>query len=558
MAKSSTANGGTSFFNIDIQEVSSNKTQYVLRVRVRLTSRNVIDSNNRFRVTGAWTRDTSQSLNGTYSNTLVWTSGNLTVPRRSPGGGPTIIEVRLRWSGVEYWGSTLDGTAFFSVPAQAAVKPSAPGTPVVRPPVTPTSVALDWTAPVSNGGAAINDYRLQRATNSSFTSGSWSSYPAGRADTHTGLTPNTTYYFRVRARNSVGGGTWSGTRSVTTPPTTPGAPTSWPSFSDISATSVTIASHLASSTGGAPVLEYQGQVATNTAFTTGVRSVSLGTSRSGTVTGLPRATQHYGRTRARNSAGWGPWSTARPFTTLPAPPVLSNGATHHSVTRNSARVYGTPISDTGGQAPTNHRVQYNTSASESGASVRTAGSWAQVTLTGLSDDTTYYYRRSAANSGGWGPWTTWQSFTTLSAGPGDMEPPTFSEITETEARATWTIPALGGATFLRIESEWDTDPNFSNPWRSQMYSPETTTKRVGLLPGRTYYVRIRLVTTGEFGGTGAWAEGSFTTEGASPAPGLRVYTFVAGQRYECVVYTFVDGARKKLSVGTSVGGEMKS
>ena len=38
------------------------------------------------------------------------------------------------------------------------------------------------------------------------------------------LAPNTTYYYAVRARNSIGAGPWSEVRAVTTDPGTPDAP----------------------------------------------------------------------------------------------------------------------------------------------------------------------------------------------------------------------------------------------------------------------------------------------------------------------------------------------
>lgn len=555
MAKSNTRNGGLTYFNIDIERVSRTSTKETLRVRVRLTSPNVIDSNNDFRITGDWSFRDTVALNGIYSNQVVWTSPNLTVNRPGPTSDAVLtIKARLRWNGVEFWGGELDATDTYTVKRQDPVKPSAPGAPTFSS-VTTSSLKASWSAPPSNGGAKIQEYQARLSTTSSFSS-STPINTTSRSATFTGLSPNVTYYVRVRAKNSEGWGPYSSTKSVTTLMATPGAPSSAPTMSSITTNSMGVTSATISNAGGGTILEYQAQRATNTAFTSGVAAISLGTSRTGTFTGLARATRYYVRTRGRNAAGWGPWSSTRTVDTPPNVPTLSNGATHDTVTRNSFRVLGSPISDNGGQAPNNLRVQYNTSASTSGATIKTAGSWNAVSVTGLAPATQYYYRKSAANSAGWGPWTTWQAVTTLSAGPDDMEPPTFSEITETEARATWTIPDLGGATFSRIETEWDTDPDFSNPWRSQMYSQQTTTKRIDLLPGRTYYVRIRLVTTGEYGGTGAWAESSFTTAGDPPAPGLRVFAFVDGEPREGELYTFVDGVLKKLTVSAAVGEEV--
>lgn len=555
MAKSNTRNGGLTYFNIDIERVSRTSTKETLRVRVRLTSPNVIDSNNDFRITGDWSFRGTVSLSGSYSNSVVWTSSNLTVDRPGPTSDAVVTrKVRLRWNGVEFWGGELDGSDSYTIARQDPVKPTAPGAPTFSS-VTTSSLTASWAAPTSNGGAKITEYRARLSTTSDFSSSTLIT-TSSRSATFTGLSPNKTYYVRVRAVNSEGSGPWSATRSVKTLMATPGAPGAAPIMSSVTTSSMVVTSSSISNAGGGTILEYQAQRATNSAFTTGVSTISLGTSLSGTMSGLSRATLYYLRTRGRNAAGWGPWSAARSRSTLADPPVLSNVASHNSVTRGSVQILGTPISNNGGQAPTNLQVQYNTSASTSGATTKVANGWHAITITGLSPATQYYYRKSAANSAGWGPWTSWQTFTTLAAGPDDMEPPTFSEITETEARATWTIPDLGGATFLYIETQWDTDPDFSNPWRSQMYSQQTTTKRIDLLPGRKYYVRIRLVTTGEFGGTGAWAEASFTTAGDPPDPGLRVFAFVDGEPREGELYTFVGGVLKKLTVSAAVGEEV--
>ena len=59
-------------------------------------------------------------------------------------------------------------------------------------------VALVWTAPASNGGAAITDYKVEYSSNSGTT---WTTFTraasATPAATVTGLTNATAYIFRV-------------------------------------------------------------------------------------------------------------------------------------------------------------------------------------------------------------------------------------------------------------------------------------------------------------------------------------------------------------------------
>lgn len=77
---------------------------------------------------------------------------------------------------------------------------------------------VTYAGPSSNGGSAIEDYVVQRATNSSFTSGVAEASDTNGDYTFTGLTPGVTYWFRVCARNGVTNsagtrGPWSSTVS---------------------------------------------------------------------------------------------------------------------------------------------------------------------------------------------------------------------------------------------------------------------------------------------------------------------------------------------------------
>ena len=78
------------------------------------------------------------------------------------------------------------------------------------------AVALSWTAPSDNGGAAITDYKVEYSSDSGST---WStfSHTASTATTQTvtGLSIGTTYTFRVSAVNSVGTGSPSSTATGT-------------------------------------------------------------------------------------------------------------------------------------------------------------------------------------------------------------------------------------------------------------------------------------------------------------------------------------------------------
>lgn len=111
-------------------------------------------------------------------------------------------------------GATAYGTA------GRATVPGTPGTPSASN-VQPTSMTLSWAIP-GNGGANIDQMLLRRSTDPNF--GSYVDYPlAGNVSSHsvTGLTPNTTYYWRVYAHNGIGYSSPSGTLTQATLPSTP-------------------------------------------------------------------------------------------------------------------------------------------------------------------------------------------------------------------------------------------------------------------------------------------------------------------------------------------------
>ena len=80
--------------------------------------------------------------------------------------------------------------------------PIEPGTPTAS--STGTSATITWTAPADDGGQAVSSYRIQRSTdNINFSTIVPSTGNTLLTHTDTGLTPGTTYYYRVSAINAV-------------------------------------------------------------------------------------------------------------------------------------------------------------------------------------------------------------------------------------------------------------------------------------------------------------------------------------------------------------------
>ncbi|HTY24810.1 MAG TPA: fibronectin type III domain-containing protein, partial [Desulfomonilaceae bacterium] len=81
-----------------------------------------------------------------------------------------------------------------------------------------TSIQLTW---VNDSTTGITGFSIQRATNAAFTAGLFTTTATPgtlTSRTITGLTPNTTYYFRVAARTATGSSAWSNIVSAATLP----------------------------------------------------------------------------------------------------------------------------------------------------------------------------------------------------------------------------------------------------------------------------------------------------------------------------------------------------
>jgi hypothetical protein len=269
----------------------------------------------------------------------------------------------------------------------------------------------------------------------------------------------------------------------------------------------------------------------------------------------PGATYYvYGRTR--NRVGWSAWDVSDAVVMPANPPTLTDAYFATNITRDSMQIVNYIVANTGGSSPNNARVQYNTTPSETGAQVKTAGSWSHVTLTGLTDLTTYYFRVAAANSAGWGPYpATWKSATTLDDTPDSIATPTFSAVTDTSFTAAWVAPNMNGATFSAYRYELSTTSTFAS-----LVTSGTTTSLSqafsGLTPGTRYYFRVRANASPANGGYGT---GNQKTTGIAPNSGLRAYSNVPGVGMrQGTLYANVGGVIRELRPMVNIGGTMQT
>lgn len=109
------------------------------------------------------------------------------------------------------------GPAVNSGQARTSV-PNAPGAPTASP-VSTTAMDVWWSQPAAVPGTTVTDYDIQYSADGG---SSWTDYSNGTS-TSTGirifgLSPGTSYVFRVRATNVVGTGAWSDPSNASTTP----------------------------------------------------------------------------------------------------------------------------------------------------------------------------------------------------------------------------------------------------------------------------------------------------------------------------------------------------
>jgi parallel beta-helix repeat protein len=275
-----------------------------------------------------------------------------------------------------------------------------------------TSISATLNGIVNPNGAETTCY-FEYGTTTGY--GSWTttqSAGSGASDVSvsieiTGLSPETTYHYRIVASNSAG--TSYGQDKTFT---TSAAPVTPPIVTTGSASSVTSASVTLNGTvnpNGASttvVFEYGTSInygSTVTANQSPLSGSSVQTVSAG-LTGLTPGTTYYFRVKATNS-GRTTYGDGQAFTTLsppvPAPMVTTGSASQ--VTSSSATLNGT-INPNG--AGTTYYFEYGTTTGYGSATASaSAGSGTSdvsvnAAISGLSSGSTYHFRLVATNSGG--------------------------------------------------------------------------------------------------------------------------------------------------------------
>lgn len=402
-----------------------------------------------------------------------------------------------------FYVTAVDSAKLESLPSNAVsatplVTAGPPPIPLIASPseLNQFSFRANW-----NPSPSASKYYIDISTNINFTSyiTGYNNKDVGNVTSWeiTGLTKNTTYYYRVRAFCVYGTSLSSGTMSATTllnPPQQPSAPVVIPA-TQLSQTGFTANWNIAATSTG-----YRIDVATDetfTSFVTGYNDKDVGNNLNTGVTGLVKYTDYYYRIRAYNQYGTSTNSNWIKVTTWPDPPVppVAIEATAIASTYFTANWNSVTLS-------TGYRIDIatdnNFTSFLTGFNSKDVSNTTSCTVTGLTENVTYYYRIRAYNNGGQGLVSNVITVTTKHSAPAAPEAIPASSVSQASFAANWIgVPSADG---YRLDvSTANGFTSFVSGFEDRDVSNVISFVVTGLSEDITYYYRIRAYNNGGSG-----------------------------------------------------------
>jgi titin len=394
-------------------------------------------------------------------------------------------------------GISLFSVLSFEVQVAYAAIPDRP-TNLQAIPVSPTKVDLFWNTPENNGGSPITGYKIEVRTGSgSYVTLNANTGNTGTTYSHTGLTTNTSYIYRVFAITSQGISIESA-EAIATPTSSsqplenivPNAPTSL-AASDISSTSIKLTWVKPATNNGPPVTSYKIEFKKDSGSYTTLVENTGNTITTYTHTGLTTNSQYTYKISAKNSIGFSstsneasaiPKSTSSPPTEN-IPPNSPRSLTAEPAGPTQIFLSWKEPSPNNGPAITGYKIEYKTTTSEYTV-LTTIGNTTSYTHTGLTTGSQYSYRAYAINSAG-----TSVVSNVATAKPGHTLVPTnliADDISPTSILLTWNAPSqtYGGTISGYIISKRFAADVFDPI--AETNGPQTSYTVTGLQTGQTY------------------------------------------------------------------------
>ncbi len=442
---------------------------------------------------------------------------------------PVTVPALAKVGGVPFgdvYGTTR--SAWVTVPAGGSVQidlADPPGAPTAMTAAAGNaSATVSWSAPASDGGAAVTGYRV-----TTYVGGiAQGTTDAGNATSIVvgGLMNGTAYTFSVAAGNGVGYGPESVQTDPCTPMTVSGAPTAVTAAAGNA--SATVSWSAPASDGGAAVTGYR--------VTTYVGGIAQGTTDAGNatsivVTGLMNGTAYTFSVAAANGIGYGPESAqtavVTPMTVSGAPTGVTAAAGNASATVS----WSAPASD-GGAAVTGYRVTTYVGGIAQGTT--DAGNATSIVVTGLMNGTAYTFSVAAANGIGYGPESAQTAVVTPVTVPGAPFA-VAAAAGNASAVVSWSAPASDGGT---VVLRYVVTPYIGSAAQPAVTTSDATTSLTitGLTNGVTFTFTVAAVNAVGSGPESVASPACRPTAGSPPPPSpLPVQRISGNDRYATAV-----------------------
>jgi len=395
-------------------------------------------------------------------------------------------------------GENIGGAGAYSntilVQTLVTVPPAPQANPALS--VTLTSFTANWNS-VDAVGQFPTAYYLDVSTNSNFSSflSGYNNKDVGNLTSFTisNLSPNTVYYYRVRAYNAGGTGPNSNIMSVNTLPYPPAtAPVA------LAATSITLTGFTANWGAVSGATGYYFDLATDAAFTnlvSGFNHKDVGNVTTYSINGLTPGVSYYYRVAAYNAGGAGIQSNtiSAVLLHLPATPSIKpvTSVTSISFIANwgaVAEATGYDFDLATDSLFTNFVTSYNN---------KDVGNVTTYTVTGLSPNNQYYFRVRSYNANGSGVSSARTSAITT---PGALilANPAVTNLTTNSFIAHWL--AVTGAAGYDFDLATDSlFANFVTGYNNKDVGNVLLLAVTGLNPSTPYYFRVRAYGAGGSG-----------------------------------------------------------